>query len=134
MLLFCFFQDLCKRCLLPNGIEPRIVRHGRIANVSACDDAFKKFKRGIRRVQPCQMPGQILQRFRIAERGTGNAPDGGNAGRRIAFDHGARGHHEVAHSCLDLFFASPQRRDRFVLASHLRERQGHDVGIILEPR
>lgn len=37
----------------------------------------------------------IQEPFRIAERGTGNAPDSGNAGCRIPFDHRPGGHHGV---------------------------------------
>ena len=59
MLLFCLLQKLCEICFPPDGIEPWIIRHGRITNVAASDYAFKKLQRGIGLVQACQMPGQI---------------------------------------------------------------------------
>jgi hypothetical protein len=80
----------------------------------------KKLQCGIDLVQVCQMPRQIQEPFRIAERGFENAPDGVDAALSIPFDHRPCGHHEVTHSRLDFLFETPQRGDRFVPASRLR--------------
>src|SRR5258705_13002044 len=64
---------------LPNGIEPRIAGHGWITKDPARNHTLEKLQCGIDLVQVCQMPRQIQEPFRIAERGMDNAPDGGDA-------------------------------------------------------
>src|SRR5205814_1251042 len=72
---------------LPNGIEPWIAAHGGITKDPAPDHTLEQLQCGIGLVQVCQMPRQIKEPFRIAERGIEKTPDGGDAAHWIAFDH-----------------------------------------------
>src|ERR1700722_17976381 len=104
---------------LANRFEPGIAQHGGVAKEPAAYHTLKKFKRGIVLVQACEMPRQIKEPFGVAELGSEDAPDRGNARWRISLDHRPGGHDEIAESRLALLFESQRHPECFVLAPQL---------------
>src|SRR5580698_1877811 len=82
--------NLCKQAdesrTRPDRLQPRVAKHGGIAEEPSCHDAVELVKRNAAPVQMSQMARQVVEAFRIAEVGGDNALHRGNACFRVSLD------------------------------------------------
>ena len=86
MLSLRLMEQLRERRLLAKRAQPRIVRHDRIAEEAARDDAFEERQRLVWLAEVGRVAGEIEEPLRIPEVRRSDASNRGEAVRRVALE------------------------------------------------